>query len=203
MTDRVPVPHLSSDDIDAWLAGELPAGPRLHLEHCPDCRDRLEGEQEVVRQLAALAHFAPSGDFADQVMAQVRIAHPSTAPAVVPLHRRLLGNRRALAAAAMVAVVLVGAMTASIAWTLANRATLSAMGAWLSAEGTHLLWVTLRGVASTLIEQPWYETVRAWLATPGRAALTVGLAALAYLTGVLTLRRLMTAPTPQVADALA
>jgi hypothetical protein len=216
---RAPDLHLSSDDIDAWLAGELPAPLALHLERCERCYERAIGEREIIAQLTGLPQFSPSHDFADQVMARVRlgqstvqvpaVARPAaaapaaaaTAPVPVAARRRLVARRHSLAVAAGVALAVVGAMAGSVAWSLANQATLASLGSWLAAEGSHWLWLGLRAVASNVLEQPWYGAVRTWMATPGRIALTVGLALAAYLTGLLTLRRLMTAPTPRVADA--
>jgi hypothetical protein len=212
---RAPDFHLSSDDIDAWLAGELPAPLALHLERCERCHERAVGEREIIAQLTGLPQFSPSPAFADQVMARLRlgqttvqvpaVARPGTAAAAagapMAARRRLVARRHSLAVAAGVMLAVVGAMAGSIAWSLANQATMASIGSWLAAEGSHWLWMGLRGVASNVLEQPWYGAVRTWMATPGRIALTVGLALAAYLTGLLTLRRLMTAPTPRVADA--
>lgn len=186
---RVPDPHLSSDDIDAWLAGRLPVEQRLHLDGCPVCLERAHGEREIIRQLQALPRLAPAATFEDRVMTRVRI------------RRRRFATRTALALAASVTVVLLGGIAGSVAWSLAHPGALAALGGWLWAEGSQLLWSGLRDVASGLVEQPWYGAVRGWLATPGRIALVAGLATLGYLGGVLALRRLMTAPTPRVADA--
>ncbi|HEU4700505.1 MAG TPA: hypothetical protein VFS40_15075 [Gemmatimonadales bacterium] len=240
MTRAPASPHLSPDDIDAWLADELPASLVAHLEHCPLCQERAYGERAVIAELAQLTRFAPSPAFADGVMARLAerrgplgaqtvqvpaVQRPAAladalaaaaaaagvpAPAApapaggAPSRRRWAGRlarRRSLAVATTLVVALVGLMAGSIAWSLAHQATLASVGAWLAAEGSHWLWVGLRGAASNLLEQPWYGAVRSWMATPGRIALTAGLALAAYLTGILTLRRLMTAPTPRVADA--
>jgi len=212
MTTRPSTPHLSPDDIDLWLDGQLPAERTLHLDACPACHERAFGEAAVVERLARLAQFAPSGDFADRVLAQVRIGQPLAAPGMAPgmapaavahaANRRAAARRRrSWALAATVAVVLVGSMAGSVAWSLANQAAISSAGAWLGAESTRWLWTALQGAATTLFEQPWYDTVRSWMTTPGRAALAGGGALLAYAMGLLTLRRLMSAPAPRVADA--
>jgi hypothetical protein len=92
-------------------------------------------------------------------------------------------------------------MLGSVVWSLTHQATLAAIGAWFLAQGGQALWLSVQGVASTFIEQPWYSSVRGLLDNPGRLALYSGLLSLVYLGGLLALRRLLTAPTQQVAHA--
>jgi hypothetical protein len=90
-------------------------------------------------------------------------------------------------------------MAASIGWTMANQDVLASAGSWVLAQGTQAGWIALRGLASNFIEQPWYESARALAGHPGRLAIAIGVATLAYLSGVFALRRLLALPNQQVA----
>lgn len=195
---QVPGPHLSPDDVENWLDGLLDAERTRHLELCPSCFDRVQLEREIVEQLAGLPAMAPTADFADRVMASVTIADPF---ALRSLRQRIFASRRSMAIAASLALALVGSMAASIAWTLANQDVLLSVGNWVLAQGTQAGWLALRGLASNFIEQPWYESARTLAASPGRMSVAIGVALLAYLSGVFALRRLLALPTQQVAHA--
>ena len=78
---------------------------------------------------------------------------------------------------------------------------IASAGSWLLAQSGQVAWLGLRGLASNLIEQPWYSGIRALLENPVRLALGSALASLAYLGGVFALRRLLALPTQQVAHA--
>jgi hypothetical protein len=92
-------------------------------------------------------------------------------------------------------------MAGSIVWTLANQETMANLGNWLVTEAGQAAWLGFRGMASNVIEQPWYDAVRSLVENPARLALASALATSAYLGGVLALRRLLAAPTQQVAHA--
>ena len=194
----VPGPHLSPDDVELWLSGILDAERTYHLERCAECFDRAQAEREIVEQLSALHLMAPSAGFADRVMAQVTVADPF---ALRSLRQRLFASRRSMAVAASLALALVGSMAASVAWSLANQEVLASAGSWLLAQGTQAGWLAIRGLASNFIEQPWYESARAFADHPARLAATLGAVALAYLSGMLALRRLLALPSQQVAHA--
>jgi hypothetical protein len=193
-----PGPHLTPDDVELWLNGTLDAARTRHLDLCPECFDRAQAEREIVEQLAALPLMAPAVGFADRVMAQVTVADPF---ALRSLRRRIFATRRSLAIAASLALALMGSMAASVAWSLANQDVLVATGHWLLSQGTQAGWLALRGLASNFIEQPWYESARAFADHPARLAAALGAVALAYLSGVLALRRLLALPSQQVAHA--
>jgi hypothetical protein len=106
-----------------------------------------------------------------------------------------------MAIAASLALALVGSMAASVAWSLANQDVLASAGNWMLAQGSHVGWLALRGLASNFIEQPWYESARAFADHPGRLATALGALALAYLSGMFALRRLLALPSQQVAHA--
>jgi len=69
--------HLTTDEIELWAQGLLPAAQAMHLADCSLCRTEAERERKVILELVQLPKFAPSAGFADRVMAQVRVATPS------------------------------------------------------------------------------------------------------------------------------
>lgn len=186
--------HLSADDLDAWLEGRLGSARAGHLRHCADCRDLVERERALVELLGALPRLAPAVGLEDRVMARVRV--PQLAPAAMAHRPAVAPSRRRTA----VAAVLLG-MAASIAWSLGNRELLDTWGAWLLGESSRLLWVGVQAVASNLLEQPWSQEVRSFIAAPGRLLPVLGAASLVYASGLLALRRLMALPTAGVAHA--
>jgi hypothetical protein len=92
-------------------------------------------------------------------------------------------------------------MAVSIAWSLTHPEALASLGGWLLSEAGQFAWLSLRGVASNLIEQPWYDGIRSLLENPGRLAVGSALVSAIYLGGLLALRRLLALPTQQVAHA--
>src|SRR5205809_7764527 len=69
--------HLTADEIEQWAVGLLGASRAIHLAQCADCFAAAERERKFFRDLAQLARLAPAADFADKMMAQVRIPAPS------------------------------------------------------------------------------------------------------------------------------
>jgi hypothetical protein len=187
--------HLTVDDLDALLDGHLDLVMIRHIEVCDECREFARAEQQLAAKLAALPLFSPGPGFTERVMVAVRPGHAPLIPAWRQTRDRVFASRRSLAIAASVAVAVVGSMGASVAWSLAHPDTMSAVGSWLGSQAGQALWVTLRGLASNLFEQPWYNSVRSFVGSPERLAVVSGSLSLAYLTGVLTLRRLLMAPT--------
>jgi hypothetical protein len=198
---RPPGTHLSPDEIDSWLSGNLAREWQQHLDQCQTCLDRVRIEREIVDQIATLPLMSPAGGFADRVMASVSVPDPFSIRSFQATQRRLFATRRSLAIAASLTLLILGSMGGSIAWSLANQDTLASMGNWLLTAGGQVAWLSLRGVASNLIEQPWYSSLRSLLESPGRLALGSALATTVYLIGVLVLRRLLALPTQQVAHA--
>jgi hypothetical protein len=195
--------HLTLDDLDALLEGHLEVIKLRHLEQCDGCRDFARAEQQLAARLAALPLFSPQVGFADRVMIAFR---PSAVPArAAPVweraRNRVFGSRRSLAIAAGLTLAVLGSMGASVGWSLSHQDTMTAAGHWLTSQAGQALWVTLRGLASNLFEQPWYSSVRSFVGSPERLALVSGSLSLAYLTGVLTLRRLLKAPAPGLVRA--
>lgn len=198
---RRPDAHLSLDDIDAWLAGHLGRSEQAHLDACDECRDAARTERMLARHFAALTAFAPSPGFADRVMASVAVPDPFSLRSMEGTRRRLFGTRKALAVAAMIAVVVAGSMSASIIWSLSHQQTIAAAGSWLSSTAAGWLWSGVRGVVSGVIQQPWYAGVRNTLGSPARLAAISALLSLAYVSGLLALRKLMAVPTGPVSHA--
>jgi hypothetical protein len=198
---RPPGTHLSPDEIDSWLSGNLPREWQQHLDQCQSCLERVRIEREIVDQIATLPLMSPADGFSDRVMASVSVPDPFSIRSLQATRRRLFATRRSLAVAASLTLLILGSMGGSIAWSLANQETLASIGNWLLTAGGQVAWLSLRGVASNVIEQPWYTGVRSLLENPGRLALASALATTVYLIGVLALRRLLALPTQQVAHA--
>jgi hypothetical protein len=198
---RPPGTHLSPDEIDSWLSGNLAREWQQHLDQCQTCLERVRIEREIVDQIATLPLMSPADGFSDRVMASVSVPDPFSIRSLQATQRRLFATRRSLAIAASVTLLILGSMAGSIAWSLANQATLASIGNWLLTAGGQVAWLSLRGVASNVIEQPWYTGIRSLLENPGRLAVASALATTVYLVGVLALRRLLALPTQQVAHA--
>jgi anti-sigma factor RsiW len=198
---RPPGTHLSPDEIDSWLAGNLASEWQQHLDHCQECLERVRAEREIVDQLAGLQLMSPTTGFADRVMAAVTLPDPFAIRSIEASRRRLFASRKSLAVAASVILVLVGSMAGSIAWSLTHPQTLASIGHYLLLQGEQIAWLSLRGVASNLMEQPWYSGLQSLISNPGRLAVGSAVISSVYLVGILALRRLLALPTQQVAHA--
>lgn len=194
-------PHLSSDDFDALLEGVASQDAHAHLAACAFCRKQVAADRTVVTRLESLPAFVPSSEFPEQVMARVVIPDPFALHSFGSARRRMFATRRSLAAAASVAIIVVGAMAASVIWTLGNRETLAAAGSWLGAEAVSWLWIALRGGAANLMEQPWYAAARGFLGSPTRLAILSAAVSTVYLGGLFALRKLMALPSQGGAHA--
>jgi hypothetical protein len=193
--------HLSPDEIESWLAGTLAQDWQQHLDQCQACLERARAEREMVEQIAALPLMSPAPDFAERVMASVVVPDPFAIRSLQATRRRIFATRKSVAMAASLALVLLGSMAGSIAWSLTHQETIASIGTWLLAQGGQFAWLSVRGLASNLIEQPWYDGLRSLVDNPVRLAVGSALAFLAYLGGVFALRRLLALPTRQVAHA--
>jgi hypothetical protein len=198
---RLSGPHLSADDFEAWLSGALAPGLQRHLDECQACLEQARAEREIADQIALLPLLSPGEGFADRVMAAVSVPDPFAIRSLQATRRRLFATPKSLALAASIALLLMGSMAGSIAWTFTHQETMASLGTWLLSQGAQAAWLGLRGLASNFIEQPWYGGIRSLVETPARLALLSALASLAYLGGVLALRRLLAVPTQQVAHA--
>jgi hypothetical protein len=193
--------HLTSDDVDAWLAGVAAPELQRHVDQCSACLELVQAEQALAAQLGTLPLYTPKVDFANRVMASVYIPDPFAIRSLQAARRRLLGSRKAIAIAATLVLVLLGSMSASAAWTLANRDTLIAAGNWVAGQAAGWAWLGLRSAALNLIEQPWFAGFRSLVETPGRLAIASAALSLMYVSGILALRRLLADPPRRVAHA--
>jgi hypothetical protein len=193
--------HLSADEIDAWLAGALAPAMQRHVDQCQVCLEQLRVEREIADQIAALPLLSPTPGFSDRVMASVIVPDPFAIRSLQATRRRLFATQRSVALAASLTLLLLGSMAGSIAWSLSHQQTLVSLGSWLMTEAGQAAWFGVRSLASNFIEQPWYDSIRVLVENPGRLALVSAMASLAYLGGVVALRRLLALPTQQVAHA--
>jgi anti-sigma factor RsiW len=94
MSDEPMRQHLSDEQIQALLDGELPARERLHAEEhlgsCARCTAELEAWSVLLSNLGDLPEISPREGFAERVMADVRL------PVTVPLAARIRGRLEAL-----------------------------------------------------------------------------------------------------------
>jgi hypothetical protein len=161
----------------------------------------VRAEREIAEQIAALPLMSPAEGFADRVMASVVIPDPFAIRSWQATRRRLFTTPKAFAHAAGLLLFLLGSMAGSVAWSLTHQATLASIGSWFIAQGGQAVWLSIQGLASNFIEQPWYSGIKGLIENPGRLALYSGLASFMYLGGLLALRRLLAVPTQQVAHA--
>jgi hypothetical protein len=193
--------HLSPDEIDAWLAGALAPAQQRHVDQCQACLEQLRVERDIADQISALPLLSPSWGFSDRAMASVIIPDPFAIRSLQATRRRLFASPRSVALAASLTLLLLGSMAGSIGWSLSHQQTLVSLGSWLMTEAGQAAWFGVRSLASNFLEQPWYDSIRALVEDPGRLALVSAMASLAYLGGVVALRRLLALPTQQVAHA--
>ena len=193
--------HLSADEIDAWLAGALAPALQRHVDQCQVCLEQLRVEREIADQIAALPLLSPTPGFSDRVMASVIVPDPFAIRSLQATRRRLFATPRSVALAASLTLLLLGSMAGSVVWSMSHQQTLASLGSWMITEAGPAAWYGLRGLASNIIEQPWYNSLRSLVENPGRLALVSAMASLAYLGGVVALRRLLALPTQQVAHA--
>jgi hypothetical protein len=193
--------HLSADEIDAWLAGALAPAMQRHVDQCQVCLEQLRVERDIADQIAALPLLSPTAGFSDRVMASVIVPDPFAIRSLQATRRRLFATPRSVALAASLTLLLLGSMAGSIVWSLSHQQTLVSLGSWLMTEAGQAAWFGVRSLASNFIEQPWYNSIRELVENPGRLALVSAMVSLAYLGGVVALRRLLALPTQQVAHA--
>jgi predicted anti-sigma-YlaC factor YlaD len=193
--------HLSADEIDACLMGVPTVEIQEHLDQCTQCLEQVKIDREIADQISALPLMSPSEDFAERVMARVTVPDPFAIRSLQATRRRLFATPKSFAAAAGFTLFLLGSMVGSVVWSLGHQEMLTSLVSWLAAQGGEALWLGIQGVASNLLEQPWYSGLKSLAENPERLALFSALGSFVYLGGLLALRRLLTAPTQQVAHA--
>ena len=65
--------HLTTEELELWAEGLLPATRTMHLTECTLCRAEADRERTLFLSLSQLTRLAPAAGFADRVMKQVRI----------------------------------------------------------------------------------------------------------------------------------
>jgi anti-sigma factor RsiW len=144
--------HLTESALEQLAEGMLPetaaAQANEHLERCARCRSELEVYSALMSALSNLPRFAPSAEFADTVMARVKIA-PAPDPIYARFIRWLPNTRRGwtiLLGATMAPALPVIAL---VAWVL-TQPLVSAGGLvhWGASEAVE----TLRLAAGQLLE---------------------------------------------------
>ena len=193
--------HLSADEIDACLTGVPAPEIQQHLDECALCLEQLRTDREIAEQISDLPLTSPAEGFADRVMARVVIPDPFAIRSLQATRRRLFASQKSFAAAAGFALFFLGSMVGSVVWSLGHQETLASLGSWLFAQGGQAIWLGIQGLASNLIEQPWYSGLKSLAINPTRLAMFSALGSFAYLGGLLALRRLQAVPTQQVAHA--
>jgi hypothetical protein len=186
--------HLTSDDVDEWLAGTLAAPARAHLLGCPECRKLADAERVLVHRLEQLPLFQPTPQFSERVMDRVAI----------PLHgwrARVFATPRSRALAAGLAAAVFGSMGASVAWSLAHQETLAAIGTWATTVAGQWTMAALKGIGTQLLSQPWVLDLRS-AASPGRIAGLMALSGALYAGGIIAMRRLLAIPAQPAARGL-
>jgi hypothetical protein len=178
--------HLTPDDLDALLFGTEEARVHVHLETCPECRRLVVADRNIVLALESLPQFSPGDGFAERVMARVSV------PVAAPVRVR---HPAALARAAVVAVVALGGLAASVAWSLANQVMLLGWRDRIFGWVAGLLDLGVAGLARELSRLSWYAPIHEAIGSPARLALILTGATFAWLAGLLALRRLTALPT--------
>jgi hypothetical protein len=194
-------PHLTPDDLDLWIDGQLPAKREAHLRECPECQALADAERVLVLRLQQVPLFNPPPGFGERVMNRVNIPVTSFASAWRFWRTRVFANPVSVAAAASAAVVLGGSLAASAAFAAAHQDQISGVVPWLVSQGQHFLNQGLTYASVTLQQQSWYAPLKAAL-TPGRLAAVVTTGIAVYGAGVMAMRRLLALPSPQVSRAL-
>ena len=65
--------HLTTEELELWAQGLLSAARTMHLTECTLCHAEADRERTLFLSLSRLPRFAPSAEFADRVMKQVRL----------------------------------------------------------------------------------------------------------------------------------
>jgi len=159
--------------------------------------DRLT-DDELDRALASLPYRSPGPGFADRVMA--RVAVPAAIETRRPVAPRPV-TRPSLAVAASLAVAVIGSLAASVVWSLGHQALLASLGEWLGGQAKAWAWVGVRAFAEAATALPKVPLLRGSAVSLSTLAAASTFGSLVYLSGLLTLRRLLIVPTRQVMHA--
>lgn len=183
--------HPTSELLEAYVEGSLQDSERVvlesHLLSCSYCQAEVEEWKALFAGLAALPHFEPGPDFADRVLAGVRLRQPWTVR-VAELLRRLVPKTTvgwALVAACVALPFLV--FGGVLAW-LFTWPSVTPRGLWLYARErlTDAVLSLVGQAGAAVFESEVARGVvqwgRAWVATVDPSAVGAGLALFATLT---------------------
>lgn len=184
-------PHLTADELDAFLAETSPESVTSHVATCPICASMVARDRQLLTALADLPQFSLPAEFSDRVIAQLSIAGaPAVIAAAATTPRSVAARRRAVGAALVVS----GGIVAGFVWARAHPAETLRWSAPALQHAGHSLWLSLQAIVANATEQPWFASLRDSLATPARALAALAGIAGAYAIGLLGLRRLMNEP---------
>jgi len=198
--ERLAGPHLTEAELDDWLDQSLAAERQAHLRACPECRALADQERLLVLRLENLPRFTPSPGFGARVLAQVELPVSSFATAWRAWQWHTATHPTAVALASGIAVVLGGALAASVAWASGNQDVITGLIQGLWSQGQQSFRLAAEAAGRFLAGQPWYGELRTSL-TAGRLAVVGILAAGLYGAGIALLRKLLALPAEQVARA--
>ena len=192
-TTREATAHLADEAVERIAFGgkAAPAEGR-HLAGCDRCRDEVAGLRGLHARLAVLPPLAPSADFADRVMARVRLPEPRPARVLATLRAN---PRAALAAAASALLAVGGAVT----WMVAYPAiTPGAVAALLADRGAALAWQGVLAAGRAVYESGIGSLVSAFRAdlTPWTAIAGLLTLALVAIGSMRVMLRLMEVTPP-------
>lgn len=203
------------DYLDGRLAARNVARVDRHLDRCTICRSELEEYRTLARAIESLPAFTPSTDFAERVMAQVRvneIAAVAMAPTTTTGHLlgwvrdRLPSNRQGWAAALGVSVVPVFTLLLVVRSVFSfELVTFGNLAAFLRLQTSGLPGAAAQAF-STVVER-WAPTVllegAAWVgASPTLLAASAALASVATMASAWVLyRNIFTTPYDELSDA--
>lgn len=183
--------HPPQSALDLFAEGALAPEERgqvaSHLALCRQCEAEVEACRAVIQALGALPRLEPSAEFADAVMARVRIAPASHAARV----RRLLpATRRGWLLIGSGAAALCAPAMLLLAWIWSQPLlTVGGLGFWLTGRIRELAWASLSRVASQILDlgaaDGLSDLIRAFAGLPGAtvAGIAVGLIVLVPLSG--------------------
>jgi anti-sigma factor RsiW len=203
------------DYLDGRLAARNEARVDRHLDACAICRSELEGFRAVSLAIESLPALAPSTDFAERVMAEVRINQiAAVAMAPTTTTGRLLGwvrermpsNRQGWAAALGVSVVPVFTLLLLVRSVFAHElVTVSNLAAYLRLQTSGLF--ASAGQAFSAVVERWAPAFMldgaAWVgSSPTLIAASVALASVATMASAWVLyRNLFRTPFDELSDA--
>lgn len=190
-----PLSHPAQERLEGYVEGSLPDAERAvvdsHLVACPRCRRAVDEWEALFDALATVPRPAPAADFANRVMADVRVPKP-WAERLAALVRRLVPrSTRAWALAAAFLALPIVAIGGTAAWLL-SKPWITLQGLWIFAtsRGAQALASFVGRAIGALLETGagrWAtETAQFMVAGLEPSQLVIGLGVLAALTSVST-----------------